>query len=988
MKKLFFLLAILLLPMNTISMGWSGWYEYKDVYIFGIQLLRNKELKNLIYNYPYYNNYNCTPGNEKNIAEWQQRYPQVKQDSFFHQFIYRASFRKVDSVLIAIKTKEKNPLAKNLFAHLLYKRKDIKALEYLVFAKKCEPFVVSAEYGWEDGDEPRTAFNEPDKVEDSMTLGLQKIKETKDKFLRQRYVFQVVRLAYRTNESEKAIQYFDKFADHKNKTYMYYRALIHKGFALQSLKKDSEANKIFAQIFNSSPELRCFAYRSFTENFYDNYYYSDNRRTEEENKKITQGNADWEKSISSTKDKDILQMLCVMRAATLFDLQPAVLSAAYKADADLSILEMLAIKQLKVAETQLFLPSLRGFITFDTTKLQYGQNNVNLALYKLHTKLSKKEQENEEVSTPITQTTQIEPEVKLSFFTKIWAKIVTFFDKLFGTEKEVEKPKIKPKIIPEIKPETVTKQVAKILPTPLVTENSPLIRLEKSRRDSWHYPTYQKKDNDIQDITKSEELKQLLKICEKIATEKKSAFFYLASAYLNVMLKNHNNSLKQIVIAQKLLLRPKADEPKDFIERLKNQATYLELLATVHKTDKITPEIGEKLAQNLPKLWKNQAENDNYAWQRTLLFYLIAKKYLQQGENVKAALAAYAHKSRDLAANILDIYSNENDIAIGIRLFQNPKKTAFENYLISHNHLTINMLRDLQATHLCRKGEFSKGLAIMEKIDKSYWKSFEISQNRWWDKVAKTTYHQAEFGGMKIVSPDNDTENEESGMVTYEFALQNMSDSLKTSFLHSPLDDKLETKSYNDYEYKDLIDNCDAQILKIDFLRKIVALEKQAQTVEKAGKKDEAAKLYMQMANGFYHTKLWQYNTHLWENHNVGSHSIEPYELNWKTATQASEMQNRYDYFGKIYACRYLAAILYQKAANLATDKKLIAENLYAQATALRRQSYNDNLGSSQNHIDFSYNNAIHKLLENYQDTEILDSLLGKCPLLKDYQVQ
>jgi acyl-CoA reductase-like NAD-dependent aldehyde dehydrogenase len=89
-----------------------------------------------------------------------------------------------------------------------------------------------------------------------------------------------------------------------------------------------------------------------------------------------------------------------------------------------------------------------------------------------------------------------------------------------------------------------------------------------------------------------------------------------------------------------------------------------------------------------------------------------------------------------------------------------------------------------------------------------------------------------------------------------------------------------------------------------------------------------------------------------------------------------------------VYACQYWAAILYQKAALIAADKKLIAENLYAQATALRRQSYNEDLDNSQNHIEYSYKNAIHKLLENYQDTEILDSLLGKCPLLRDYQVQ
>lgn len=985
MKKAFFLLAILLLPLNILSMGWSGWYEYKDVYIFGIQLLRNKELKNLIYNNPYYNNYNCTPGNEKNIAEWQQRYPQVKQDSFFHQFIYRASFRKVDSVLVAIKTKEKNPLAKNLFANLLYKQKDIKALEYLVFAKKCEPFVVSTEYGWEEGDEPKTAFNEPDKVEELMTFGLKKIKETKDKFLRQRYVFQVVRLAYRTNKSEKAIEYFDKFADHKNKTYMYYRALIHKGFALQKLEKDSEANKIFAEIFSNSPELRCFAYRSFTESFYDyadyRYSYHHYKETEEEKLRIKKAQEDWEKSIATEKNKDVLQMLCVLRAASLFDLQPAVLSAAYKANADLSVLEMLAIKQLKVAETQLFLPSLRKTITFDTTKLLYGQNYVNLASYQVHTNLSKKEKEEEiipnvaEEVKPVLKTKEIET----SFFAKIWQKIIDFFNNLFGIKKEVEKPVVAPS--PEVKPVPEIKKATKILPTPLVTEQSPLYAPEKSDKNYRRYPMYEDGKKQI-DIAKSKELKELLSICEKIAIERKSAFFYLASAYLNVMLKNYDNSLQQIATAQKLLQNPKADEPKDFIERLKNQATYLELLAMVRKTDKLTPEIDEKLALNLPKLWKNQVENDNYAWQRTLLFYLIAEKYLQNGENVKAALAAYAHKDKYLAANILDIYSNENDITQGIALFQNPKKTAFETYLISNNYLTINMLYDLQATHLCRKGKFVEGLAVMEKIDKSYWKSFEISQKRWWDKVAKQTYHQAEFGGMKIVSPDADTEYEESGMTTYEFDLKNMSDSLFTSFLHSPLEDRCDTAEYR------ITNTYEAQILKIDFLRKVVALEKQAQKAEKANKKDETAKLYMQMANGFYHTKLWQYNTHLWENHTVGMHNIEPYELNWKTAKQATEMQNRYDYFGKIYACRYLAAILYQKAAMTAVDKKLIAENLYSQATALRKQSYNDDLGNSYNHIDFSYNNTIHKLLENYQDTEILDSLLGKCPLLRDYQVQ
>lgn len=260
---------------------------------------------------------------------------------------------------------------------------------------------------------------------------------------------------------------------------------------------------------------------------------------------------------------------------------------------------------------------------------------------------------------------------------------------------------------------------------------------------------------------------------------------------------------------------------------------------------------------------------------------------------------------------------------------------------------------------------------------------FEIPPLKWWNKVSKNTYHSAEFGSAAIFKKEA---NEEYYDYEEHFDTWIASESLETSFINSPLENTVDTAGYS------ITNTYEAYIAKIEFLRKIVALEKQAQIAEKAGKKDEAARLYMQMANGFYHTKLWQYNTHLWENHKVATHEMLPYQLNWKTIAQATEMQNRYDYFGKVYACQYWAAILYQKAALTATDRQLIAENLYGQAAALRECNhawrYENMLSASEKHLAISYENAIHKLLENYQDTEVLDSLLGKCPILREYQVQ
>ena len=128
------------------------------------------------------------------------------------------------------------------------KKSDI--INYIIYAKECEPEVNYAE-PWE---EVKRNYNRMDSL---LSIGINLQASEKSEFLKDRYSYQCIRLAHYSKKYDKTIELFDKYFSAANKTGMiYYWSLAHKAGALSSLNKKAEANLIFAKVFDSCPSRK------------------------------------------------------------------------------------------------------------------------------------------------------------------------------------------------------------------------------------------------------------------------------------------------------------------------------------------------------------------------------------------------------------------------------------------------------------------------------------------------------------------------------------------------------------------------------------------------------------------------------------------------------------------------------------------------------------------------------------------------------------
>ncbi len=364
--------------------------DYKNVYLFGVNLLSNPQYRNYFYNSPYAEDM-CLPGNEKNIAEWQLRYAAAKKTDDFHALIYKADLQTLQKIYAATQGGGKNPLADNEIANLLVANKDQTALAYLVFAKKCESFVVMKFEGWEQ--EQKEKAN-PKTIADLLATGQALLDQTTDAFFKQRYAFQLVRLAYyQQPDKQQVVDLFDKIVPTNEKNYIYYRTLLHKAFALKTLNKRSEANLLFAEVFNQSADLRCLAFKNFA-------IYKNNKFYEGIDE------AAWNETIGKQTNADLKAALYLLRASSEYKLNPVFFANSFQTGANIEQLEVFLLRQLKAAESELYLPNLQQTVALDSAKLTFG-----------------------EIAIDATQVADNQ-----GFFGRIWSAIVNFFKGLFGSK--------------------------------------------------------------------------------------------------------------------------------------------------------------------------------------------------------------------------------------------------------------------------------------------------------------------------------------------------------------------------------------------------------------------------------------------------------------------------------------------------------------------------------------------------------------------------
>ncbi|MBI1228188.1 MAG: hypothetical protein GC192_23340 [Bacteroidetes bacterium] len=203
---------------------------------------------------------------DDNLAEWSKRFcGEVKVEDLSY-VIYKAPASELGQLLTATGSKSLQVppnLQGNTFAEFVFEKKCTETLEYLLFAKQCEPHVVA-------NDRWQAPPRDKEAMQALIAEGKREFKHTKSAYIRLRYAYQIIRLAHYAGQYEHVLELCDDLLPKVDKkTARWDDSIIpwwiegHRAGALLKLGKNVEASYAYAQIFEHCPGRRASAYQSF-----------------------------------------------------------------------------------------------------------------------------------------------------------------------------------------------------------------------------------------------------------------------------------------------------------------------------------------------------------------------------------------------------------------------------------------------------------------------------------------------------------------------------------------------------------------------------------------------------------------------------------------------------------------------------------------------------------------------------------------------------
>jgi hypothetical protein len=202
---------------------------------------------------------------DRNTTEWMAYFNQRIAREDLEWLLYSSNIRQLDLISKNFSGKKVNIDTLNQpFLNRLKSEKGInEIIDYLILAKKAEPyFNITAESSWEPVAYDTTS------ITDLLPDFKQRFSKTKNKFLKDRYGFQITRaLSVSANDAAGYVactDFFDKqFNPGKESASMYYRSLGYKARALYKLHDYSNANYLYSIIYDHDPCGRYQAFQSF-----------------------------------------------------------------------------------------------------------------------------------------------------------------------------------------------------------------------------------------------------------------------------------------------------------------------------------------------------------------------------------------------------------------------------------------------------------------------------------------------------------------------------------------------------------------------------------------------------------------------------------------------------------------------------------------------------------------------------------------------------
>jgi hypothetical protein len=202
---------------------------------------------------------------EENIEEWIGRFCDQPTPAQVEYVVYKASMNELAQLRDAAADAAKRTLLPytmegNTLAEIIALSSCTEAADYLIFTRKCEPYVLPSGDGWQL----------PPRDQESMELlveeGLTRFDNTQSHFYRLRYAYQIIRLAHYAGKWQQTVDLYNRLiprVDRKKPSIVFYWTLGHLAGALQRLGRYPEAAYRYALIFRHCVSKRAQAYRSF-----------------------------------------------------------------------------------------------------------------------------------------------------------------------------------------------------------------------------------------------------------------------------------------------------------------------------------------------------------------------------------------------------------------------------------------------------------------------------------------------------------------------------------------------------------------------------------------------------------------------------------------------------------------------------------------------------------------------------------------------------
>lgn len=201
---------------------------------------------------------------DANITEWYDyckgTVKRADIDSFMNTFDHD-DVRALAQLVVDVPAKVRN----NSFSRFLLQPQNKDLLDYMVYAKQCEP--LNADPGGHWDEQQRNYMNnvkDTATVQEMIIRGATKAQKTKTGFLKWRYTYQALRLAFHNSDDQQVLDIYDKLVgDATADNVMYPRCLGLKAGALFHLHRKKEAAYQYSKAFDLSNDMKFSGFLSY-----------------------------------------------------------------------------------------------------------------------------------------------------------------------------------------------------------------------------------------------------------------------------------------------------------------------------------------------------------------------------------------------------------------------------------------------------------------------------------------------------------------------------------------------------------------------------------------------------------------------------------------------------------------------------------------------------------------------------------------------------